>query len=585
MLLLEKTMLFPLACLLSALAPVHATPADPPAARLVGLWGNETVAAAVEGDLTIDGRDAGWRGAIVGFEAVVQQQGDRLSLALPGGQGQFRGKLSRDRSTVEGFWIQPPGMALASAYATPVVLKRTQPGVWRGAVHPLPERLSQYLAIQREADGALSAFIRNPEFNLAREHVLTVSTDGDKVTFDDPARPGWALHATLDEETGQLRVNWQGIGVFAFTRRDRGHAVGFHARTPAAASWQPRTPLDLADGWPTALPGDVGLDEGRLGALVARLQQTPAAGAPQVQGLLIARHGKLVVEEYFHGFDAARPHDTRSAGKTFAPLLVGLAMAQGRGIGPGAPVLALLPDRAGSAGQDPRKARITVADLMSMTSGLACDDNDPQSPGNEDTMQGQHRQDDWYRYTLALPMARDPGGPQAVYCSAGINLLGAVVAKATGQWLPAFFDQYVARPLQMHGYHINLMPGGEAYLAGGIYLRPRDMLKLGQLYLSGGTWNGRRIVDQAWVRASTTEHSHFGPGHGYGYGWHLHTFHAGGRDYREYAAEGNGGQFVIVLPELDVTVAITAGNYGDFKTWYALQGLVARYIIPGKSGD
>jgi CubicO group peptidase (beta-lactamase class C family) len=375
-------------------------------------------------------------------------------------------------------------------------------------------------------------------------------------------------------------VDWQGIGVFAFTRRDRNHALGFHARTPEPSAWQPRAPLDLADGWSTASPKDVGLDEGRLGALVARLQQTGAAGASQVQGLLIARHGKLAVEEYFHGFDAARPHDTRSAGKTFAPLLVGLAMAHGRAFSPGTPVLTLLPGLAVPAGQDPRKARITVADLMSMTSGLACDDNDGQSPGNEDTMQGQHRQDDWYRYAIELPMAREPGGPQAVYCSAGINLLGAVVAKATGRWLPAFFDEYVARPLQMRGYHINLMPDGDAYLAGGIYLRPRDMLKLGQLYLSGGTWHGRRVVDASWVRASTTEHSRFAPDHRYGYGWHLHTFRAGGRDYREYAAEGNGGQFVIVLPELDLTVAITAGNYGDFRTWYALQELVSRYVIP-----
>jgi CubicO group peptidase (beta-lactamase class C family) len=329
----------------------------------------------------------------------------------------------------------------------------------------------------------------------------------------------------------------------------------------------------------------VGLDEGRIGALVARLQQTGEPGSPQVQGLLIARHGKLVVEEYFHGFDATRPHDTRSAGKTFAPLLVGLAMAQGHAFGPQTSVLDLLPDDGGLARQDPRKARITVADLMSMTSGLACDDNDGQSPGNEDTMQSQHRQNDWYRYTLALPMAREPGGQQAVYCSAGINLLGAVVAKTTGQWLPAFFEQRLARPLEMRDYHVNLMPGGDAYLGGGIYLRPRDMLKLGQLYLSGGRWNGRRVVEQAWVEASTTEHSRFAPDHSYGYGWHLHTFHAGGRDYREYAAEGNGGQFVIVLPELDLTVAITAGNYGDFKTWYALQDLVADYVLPAVAGN
>jgi CubicO group peptidase (beta-lactamase class C family) len=574
----EKTVLVPFACVFFAVAPVHAAPDDGTGERLVGLWGSETVAPMVEGRLTIDGRGPEWHATIAGFDVAVEPHGNRLDIDLPGGQGRFRGELSSDRDAIEGFWIQPPGTALASAYATPVALRRTQPGVWSGAVQPLPERISQYLKIERGTDGALSAFIRNPEFNLAGERVLNVRTDGDQVTFADARRPKWALHAVLDEETGQLRVNWQGIGVFAFTRRDRDHALGFYARTPA--TWKARAPLDLADGWSTASPKDVGLDEGRIGALVARLQQNEGPGTPQVQGLLIARHGKLVVEEYFHGFDADRAHDTRSAGKTFAPLLVGLAMEHGAAFRPDTPVLDLLPEDAALAGSDPRKARITVNDLMSMTSGLACDDDDGQSPGNEDTMQGQHRQNDWYRYTLALPMAREPGGSQAVYCSAGINLLGAVVAKATGRWLPAFFDEYLARPLQMRNYHINLMPDGDAYLAGGIYLRPRDMLKLGQLYLSGGRWNGRRIVEQAWVQASTTEHSRFAPDHRYGFGWHLHTFHAGGRDYREYAAEGNGGQFVIVLPELDLTVAITAGNYGDFRTWYPLQDLVTRYVLP-----
>lgn len=569
-----------LACMLSPLASVKAAPADAQA-RLIGLWGVETVAPAVEGDLTIDGRNAAWHASIDGFDVPVEQRGNRLGLALPGGQGRFRGQLDDGRGTIKGFWIQPPGMALASAYASPVELRRTQPGVWTGTVRPLPDRLSQYLQIQRGADGALSAFIRNPEFNLARERLLAVTVEGDAVIFTDPHRTGWALHAQLDEDTGQLRVHWQGIGVFAFTRRDRDTASGFFPRTPAVQDWRYRQPLDLDDGWPTAPLEEAGLDQARIAALVAHLQQTAPPGGPQVQGLLIARHGKLVLEEYFQGFDAARTHDTRSAGKTFAPLLVGLAMAHGRShFGPDTPVLSLLPVYAGLARSDPRKARITVGNLMDMTSGLACDDNDDQSPGNEDAMQGQHKQNDWYRYTLELPMTRDPGDTQAVYCSAGINLLGAVVAQATGEWLPAFFDRYVARPLQMRDYHINLMPTGDAYLAGGIYLRPRDMLKLGQLYLSGGTWQGRRVIGRDWVGQSTARHSQFAADHGYGYGWHLHTLHAGGRDYREYAAEGNGGQFVMVLPELDLTVAITAGNYGDFRTWYALQELVGEYILP-----
>src|SRR5690242_2816360 len=128
----RKIMLVPFACMVFAVAPAHADPADAAGERWAGLWGSETVAPMVEGDLTIDGRGKAWRATVAGFDVTVQQRGDRLSLALPGGQGRFRGQLSRDRSVVEGFWIQPPGMALASAYASPIALRRTQPGVWTG---------------------------------------------------------------------------------------------------------------------------------------------------------------------------------------------------------------------------------------------------------------------------------------------------------------------------------------------------------------------------------------------------------------------------------------------------------------------
>ncbi|HWX67879.1 MAG TPA: serine hydrolase domain-containing protein [Rhodanobacter sp.] len=575
-----------LGALFVAILPMAALAAEPARAgadRLLGLWGNETVfAPQIAGTLVIDDRGGEWRASIDGFDAAVRRDGDRIDVTLPGDQGRFRGHLVADASAIDGFWIQSAGITLSNAYATPLTLKPVQAGVWSGQVHPLPDRVSQYLKIWRESDGSMVASIANPEFNLGRSQLYKVKVDGDALTLNDPRRPAWQLHGNFDEDSDQLRIDWQGIGLFAFARRDREHAVGFYPRTPEATEYIYRQPLGLGDGWATSSLQDAGFDARTIAALVEQIERDAMTGpaAPQVQGLLIARHGKLVVEEYFHGFDSERTHDTRSAGKTFASLMVGLAMQHNAVLTPDTPMVSLFPQYKDLANPDPRKRRITVANLMSMTSGLACDDNDEKSPGNEDVMQSQHRQNDWYRYTLDLPMVRDPGGDKAVYCSAGINLLGGVISHTTGTWLPAFFDAYVGRPLQMRDYHINLMPDGDAYLAGGIYLRPRDMLKLGQLYLAGGVWNGHRVIDRHWVDLSTTRHAELAPGHGYGYAWHLHEMKAADHDYREYAAEGNGGQFMIVLPELDITVVITAGNYSDFKTWYPLQDLVAKYIIP-----
>ncbi len=566
-----------LCLLLLVSSPVPAVaPSD-----LVGLWGNETVSGPLlSGTLTVDGRQDAWHAGIGGIDAAVVREGDAIRFELPGGHGQFRGQLIG--GDLSGFWIQPAGLTHASAYATPMVLAKGRGQVWTGKVTPLPDRVTQYLSLSLKPNGALQAFLSNPEFNLGGGRVFDVSVDGEDVVLTDPKRKGWALNARFDEETDQLRVNWQGIAVFPFTRRDRDNALGYFPATPADAAKDYREPVPADDGWTTAGLGDVGLRTEPMAALLGHVQAlaAPEPGKPQVHGLLVARHGKLVLESYYHGFSREQPHDTRSAGKSFASLLVGMAITHGADLSPQTPVMPLFTEYADIQNVDDAKRAMTVGDLMSMTSGLACDDTNDDSPGGEDKMQGQRGQRDWYRYTLDLPMVQAPGADEAVYCSAGINLLGGVVRQATGRPLTALFHEWIADPMQMRGYHLNLTPGDDAYQAGGLYLRPRDLLKLGQLYLNGGVWNGKRLVDASWINASVARHTTFGPNHDYGYAWHLHTYRVQGHDYRAYAAEGNGGQFVIVVPELDLTVAITAGSYGQFDVWYPLQDLVRDYIIP-----
>ena len=221
-----------------------------------------------------------------------------------------------------------------------------------------------------------------------------------------------------------------------------------------------------------------------------------------------------------------------------------------------------------------------------MNSGLACDDNDDNSPGNEDRMYAQTAQRDYYKYALDVPMAADPGNGTAVYCTIGINLLGGILRDATKTSLIDLFDRYVATPLDIRSYYLNLSPNGDAYMGGGMYLRPRDALKLGQLYLGGGSWNGRRVVGARWVALSAQQHSFFpasayAAGHGYGFAWHLFSPRAGNRTYREYMAQGNGGQLIAVLPELDTVVLIEAGNYNNFPTWRAFfEDYIPQYVIP-----
>jgi CubicO group peptidase (beta-lactamase class C family) len=288
-----------------------------------------------------------------------------------------------------------------------------------------------------------------------------------------------------------------------------------------------------------------------------------------------------VLEEYFFGQSRDTPHDTRSAGKTFSSIMLGSAMLQGAKISQDTPIYQLLADRGPFANPDPRKARITLAHLMTHTSGLDCDDNNPDSLGNEGTMTTQRAQPDWWKYTLELRQVHDPGTRYA-YCSANTNLVGGALTTATRTWLPDLFERSVARPLQFGRYYWNIAANGEGYQGGGAFVRPRDLLKIGQLYLGGGELNGKRIVSADWVKRSTTPYIQITPattglseedfGNSYslaadGLTWHLFDLHAKDRIYKEYEASGNGGQLVIVVPEAELAVGFTAGNYLQGSIW------------------
>lgn len=196
-------------------------------------------------------------------------------------------------------------------------------------------------------------------------------------------------------------------------------------------------------------------------------------------------------------------------------------------------------------------------------------------------MQEQRAQLDWTRFTLDLAVKHDTGAVYA-YCSGTMNLAGAMVSAATHRWLPDYFDEMVARPLGITGWAWNLTPTGEGYSGGGAQLRPRDLLKLGQLYLDHGAWNGRQIVSAAWVRESTVHQVAAYDGGSDGYAWHRNTIRANGRDYAEYEMSGNGGQLVAVIPEADLVVVTTAGSYERRGSWRTLrEALIPSYILAG----
>ena len=572
--------------LIAALAGSAATAATPASGSLTGLWAVELhLGSEVRGELRVARAAGGLRAAIAGTSVRCEQRGDSVQFRLPGDRGRFRGAWSADHRALAGFWIQPAGGSVP--YASPLALRASGPNVWRGTVTPLENRFTLYLSVFQGPDDSLLAAFRNPESNSVGGTMrFHVRRDGDSLVFyarPDTTRPQIRLAGAIAGQPPRVRVRWPDLDrVLELTRPGARLAAAYRPRAQDPAAYRYHAPAAAADGWATARASAVGMDEDSLAGVIRQIIAVDPGGARPalVHSLLVARRGRLVLEEYFFGFDRERVHDTRSAAKTFASVMLGVAMREGAPIGPGTPACSLLAARGPFQHPDPRKSNITLAHLMTHTSGLACDDNDDESPGNEDVMQKQSAEPEWWKYTLDLPMAYEPGTHYA-YCSGGMNVVGAALAAATGRWLPELFDRAIARPLSFGPWFWNLTPTLDGYTGGGAYLRPRDLLKLGQAYLDGGVWRGNRIVDSSWVRRSTSPEFDTGEGTADGYAWHLHTLDSGARRYREYEANGNGGQFLIVVPELDLAVVFTAGNYRQYGIWrHFRDDIVAREIIP-----
>jgi CubicO group peptidase (beta-lactamase class C family) len=574
---------------------------------IIGLWAYHTsFPVGLEGELTISRHGANWRASIGGASANATLSGADIRLTFPNEGGAFRGSIDAAGRVLTGFWVRREmtddpryPFGATQAYVMPLALRRSGSNRWRADVRPLNDPFTLYLMIFRDNDGVLKAAFRNPEQNSHGPAMqLRVSRNGDALHFnDDPAQAESQIDATVRQTPERIDVVWRDLHrTISLTRATQQQTATFSARPPRTLRYVYREPPATHDGWRTARAGALGVDETALAAIVQRIIDVdPASARPWlIHSMAIAYRGRLILDEYFYGHDREEPHDTRSASKTFASVMLGGVMMRGANISPSTRVYDVMAPLGPFANPDPRKQRITLGHLLTHSAGFACDDNAAISPGSEDAIEADRTHPDWARVTLDLPMQYEPGAHYA-YCSMNINLAGAVLTQATGQWLPALFDRTVAQPLQFGPYYWNLAANGEGYAGGGAFVRTRDFLKLGQAFLDGGAWNGRRIVTETWVHDSLAPHARISPattglqGDAFaenywetdeGYAWHLLDVRSGERSYPAYFANGNGGQLLIVVPQFELAVMFTAGNYQQGLWNRERDDIVGGMIIP-----
>ena len=349
-------------------------------------------------------------------------------------------------------------------------------------------------------------------------------------------------------------------------------------------------PVKLDDGWTVASPENVGLDGARLCGIEQRLKLTDS----DVHAVVIARHGKLVFEQYFSGldqpwgkpegrydYDATTKHDMRSASKSVVSLLVGLAIDRRLINSVYEPVVKFFPES--SAVETPGWDNVTLRHLLTMTSGIQWDELLPWTdPKNDEPHLGYEA--DPIHYVLSKRIAAPPDTVW-VYNGGGTDMLGNIIERVSGKPLDAFAREFLFQPLEITDFEWKSYPrNGKISAAAGLRLRPRDAAKIGQLLLSDGAWHGRQVVPPDWIMKSVVPRfqavGYFGGTLFYGYQWWMGRSLSNRKEVKWVAALGWGGQRIYVVPTLDMVVMMTSGLFGRPKEGLAQLDILANVIIP-----
>lgn len=298
-----------------------------------------------------------------------------------------------------------------------------------------------------------------------------------------------------------------------------------------------------------------------------------------VHSLLVVQHGELIYEEYFEGpderrgdslgvrrFSAQELHDVRSVTKSVVSLLFGIAVHAGKIKDLDAPVLDYFPEYADL--RAPERLAIRLRHMLSMASGLDWDERTAPYGDPRNSEKAMDLATDPYRYVLERPI-KSPPGTAFNYSGGDVMVIAGVLERATGMTLQRYADQVLFKPLGIQQYEWLKLPSGRDIAASGLRLRPRDMAKIGALYLADGRADGQQIVPTTWVSQSLAPQvvvPERVPYAHYGYFWWLGTLRVDQRDVPFSAAVGWGGQRIVLAPSLGTMVVMTAGLYDEPAT-------------------
>ena len=491
----------------------------------------------------------------------INRKGTNLSFKGPSGL-RFDALLSNDSKALHGVLTH-------DLWAQSLDFENTDDH-WVAKIHK-PEIIDTdylvYLEFYKDSAGTVQANIQsnkeNRKLHFAIDEVLIEGNHIDfKITNDR-----FGISVVYDTEKRNISLTYGNAGgqrEIQLKKLNDDQLEGYLPRSPNE-NYLYNIPEAPDSTMQTASLEEVGIDK----SLLDFLGQANSKNLEHIHSILITKDGKLVFEEYFHGYDREYLHDVRSAFKSIASLAVGKAMMKNDGLHVENAILDYYPEY---DIHDVRKKNITVHHSLTMSTGIQLED--------EDKMQWEH--EDWVGHKLDLPMAHEPGQVYE-YSSGGSNLLTGVIQKSVGTYLPLFFYEELLLPMEIHDFQMLTSPHGRGYLAGSFYMRPIDFTKFGLLVLNKGTWNGEQLIGESWIEKSTTPHikGSWPKNSDYGYLWRLLEREVGGKQMKTVEAWGNRGQFLIIIPEIEMTITMTGGNYNLFPDMEDRPfSILNEYILP-----
>jgi CubicO group peptidase (beta-lactamase class C family) len=351
------------------------------------------------------------------------------------------------------------------------------------------------------------------------------------------------------------QLKWRMLSLFHFwPQAFLAFLVLIAAMLPSSVSADDSSTAE-SDGWKTTTPEEEGIDSAALAEMFDFVRELEIP----VHSVQIARHGRLLLDAYFYPYRAGMRHDVASVTKSITSSLVGIAIDKGFIRDVHEPVISFFTSRS-VASLDARKRAMTLEHLLTMQAGWDCG-----LEPNEARLFEMRRTADWPQFMLDLTMVAEPGRRWA-YCSGNCHLLSAILTQRTRTNALAFARRELFRPLGIEDIMWAADGHGNNHGWGDLQLHPRDMAKLGQLFLQRGRWHDRQILSEAWIREATRAHVErtINRDH-YGYFWWVK-----GNDYPGmFEAVGRGGQRINIWPAKDLIIVFTGGGFepGDIATF------------------